>query len=173
MDDEIFLGALDLEKLTKTKASHLALLGQHRRAGHASFKLGRRRVWQKSAVLAWLAEQEAAIRQVAVPRARLSDEPSLASSAIRVVRAMRSRSFTHLAASSRESVEEAVLSAAYGTLCIDAGLSPGSNPWVALKLHQSALLEKASIDHREYRNCRIDFAWPVKRVGLRVNTWPR
>jgi len=81
--------------------------------------------------------------------------------------------FTNLASSSKESVEEAVLSAAYGTLCIDAGLSPGSNPRVALKLHQSGLLEKASIDHREYRNCRIDFAWPEKRVGLRVTTWPR
>jgi hypothetical protein len=81
--------------------------------------------------------------------------------------------FTNLASSSKESVEEAVLSAAYGTLCIDAGLSPGSNPRVALKLHQSGLLGKASIDHREYRKCRIDFAWPEKRVGLRVTTWPR
>ncbi len=80
--------------------------------------------------------------------------------------------FTNLASSSKESVEEAVLSAAYGTLCIDAGLSPGSNPRVALKLHQSGL-EKASIDHREYRKCGIDFAWPEKRVGLRVTTWPR
>lgn len=46
-------------------------------------------------------------------------------------------------------------------------------PRVALKLHQSGLLGKASIDHREYRKCRIDFAWPEKRVGLRVSTWPR
>ncbi len=78
-----------------------------------------------------------------------------------------------LADSSEEAAaEQAVLSAAYGTLCIDAGFSPGSNPRVALKLHQSGL-EKASIDHREYRKCRIEFAWPEKRVGLRVTTWPR
>ena len=39
MDDEIFLGALDLEKLTKTKAStwrYWASIG----SGPASFKLG-------------------------------------------------------------------------------------------------------------------------------------
>ena len=72
---------------------------------------------------------------------------------------IRVEAFTNLASSSKESGEEAVLSAAYGTLCIDAGLSPGSNPRVALKLHQSGLLGKASIDHREYRKCRIDFAW--------------
>ena len=59
MDDEIFLGALDLEKLTKTKAStwrYWASIG----SGPASFRLGRRRVWRKSTALAWLAEQEAA-----------------------------------------------------------------------------------------------------------------
>jgi hypothetical protein len=76
--------------------------------------------------------------------------------------------FTNLASSSKEAAGEAVLNAAYGTLCIDAGLSPGSSPRVALKLHQSGLLEKASIDHR-----LMDFAWPEKRVGLRVTTWPR
>jgi prophage regulatory protein len=53
------VGALDLEKLTGTKAStwrYWASIG----TGPASFKLGRRRVWRKSAVLAWLAEQEIA-----------------------------------------------------------------------------------------------------------------
>jgi prophage regulatory protein len=53
------VGALDLEKLTGTKAStwrYWASIG----TGPASFKLGRRRVWRKSAVLAWLAEQELA-----------------------------------------------------------------------------------------------------------------
>jgi hypothetical protein len=79
---------------------------------------------------------------------------------------------TQLAASSREA-EESVLSAAFTALCINAGLSSSSNPQVALRLHQRGLLEKASIDNLEYGKCRIDFAWPVKRVGLRVNTWPR
>ena len=49
----------DLEKFTGTKAStwrYWAMLGQ----GPASFKLGRRRVWRKAGVLAWLAEQETA-----------------------------------------------------------------------------------------------------------------
>ena len=46
-----------LERLTGTKAStwrYWASKGM----GPASFKLGRRRVWKKSVVLAWLAEQE-------------------------------------------------------------------------------------------------------------------
>ena len=54
-----FVGALDLEKLTGTKAStwrYWAMLG----TGPASFKLGRRRVWRKSEVMAWIAAQEAA-----------------------------------------------------------------------------------------------------------------
>ena len=58
MEDEFF-GARELEKLTGTKAStwrYWASIG----AGPASFKLGRRRVWKKSIVSAWLAEQEAA-----------------------------------------------------------------------------------------------------------------
>jgi prophage regulatory protein len=53
-----YLGALDLQELTGTKAStwrYWASIG----TGPASFKLGRRRVWKKSVVLAWLAEQEA------------------------------------------------------------------------------------------------------------------
>jgi hypothetical protein len=59
MDSEAFLGALDLEKLTGTKAStwrYWASIGE----GPASFRLGRRRVWKMSIALAWLAEQEAA-----------------------------------------------------------------------------------------------------------------
>lgn len=32
----------------------------HIGSGPANFKLGKRRVWRKSAVLAWIAEQEAA-----------------------------------------------------------------------------------------------------------------
>jgi hypothetical protein len=78
-----------------------------------------------------------------------------------------------LADSSEEAAaEQAVLSAAFEALCINSGLTPGPNPRVALKLHKCGLLEKASTDHREYGNCRIDFAWPNKRVGLRVSTWP-
>jgi prophage regulatory protein len=55
--DKDFLGARDLEALTGTKAStwrYWASIGE----GPASFKLGRRRVWKKSIVLEWLAEQE-------------------------------------------------------------------------------------------------------------------
>ncbi len=54
-----FLDADDLEELTGTKAStwrYWATVGE----GPASFKLGRRRVWKRSAVLAWIAEQERA-----------------------------------------------------------------------------------------------------------------
>jgi prophage regulatory protein len=57
--DRELVGALDLEKLTGTKAStwrYWASIG----TGPASFKLGRRRVWKKSVVLEWLTEQEAA-----------------------------------------------------------------------------------------------------------------
>ena len=49
----------DLEKLTGTKAStwrYWDSVGQ----GPPSFKLGRRRVWRRSSVLAWLVEREAA-----------------------------------------------------------------------------------------------------------------
>lgn len=57
--DRELVNAVDLEKLTGTRAStwrYWASMG----TGPASFKLGRRRVWKKSLVLAWLAEQEAA-----------------------------------------------------------------------------------------------------------------
>jgi prophage regulatory protein len=55
--DRELLGARDLEALTGTKAAtwrYWASIGQ----GPASFKLGRRRVWKKSIVREWLAEQE-------------------------------------------------------------------------------------------------------------------
>lgn len=54
-----YLDSLELEELTGTKAStwrYWAMTGQ----GPASFKLGRRRVWKRSAVLEWIAEQEKA-----------------------------------------------------------------------------------------------------------------
>jgi IS30 family transposase len=56
--------------------------------------------------------------------------------------------FTRLAASSREP-EESLLRAAFAALCNDAGLSPGSNPRVTLRLYQCGLFEKASTVSRE------------------------
>jgi prophage regulatory protein len=57
--DSEFVDSRWLEARTGTKAStwrYWASIGQ----GPPSFKLGRRRVWKKASVLAWLAEQEAA-----------------------------------------------------------------------------------------------------------------
>lgn len=56
MDGE-YMDAKDLENLTGTKEStwrYWAMIGE----GPASFKLGRRRIWKRSTVLAWVAEQE-------------------------------------------------------------------------------------------------------------------
>lgn len=56
MAEEI-LDSKELEQLTGTRAStwrYWASIGQ----GPASFKLGRRRVWKRSIIQAWLAEQE-------------------------------------------------------------------------------------------------------------------
>ena len=56
MDCEFF-SSTDLEKLTGTKAStwrYWANIG----TGPASFKLGKRRVWRKSDVISWLAQQQ-------------------------------------------------------------------------------------------------------------------
>jgi prophage regulatory protein len=56
-----YLDANDLEKITGTKAStwrYWAHIGR----GPASFRLGKRRVWRRSVVEAWLAEQEATAR---------------------------------------------------------------------------------------------------------------
>jgi prophage regulatory protein len=57
--DSEYLDSLDLEELTGTKAStwrYWAMNGD----GPPSFKLGRRRVWKKADVLAWLESQEKA-----------------------------------------------------------------------------------------------------------------
>ena len=54
-----YFGSLDLEQLTGIPAStwrYWASIG----SGPASFKMGRRRVWKKTTVLAWIAEQQAA-----------------------------------------------------------------------------------------------------------------
>ncbi|MGA9676019.1 MAG: helix-turn-helix domain-containing protein [Mycobacterium sp.] len=58
MENE-YLTAENLEEITGTKAStwrYWASVGQ----GPRSLKLGRRRVWKKSVVEAWLAAQESA-----------------------------------------------------------------------------------------------------------------
>ncbi|MEZ0363379.1 helix-turn-helix transcriptional regulator [Mycobacterium sp. pUA109] len=54
-----YLDSQDLESLTGTKAStwrYWAMIGE----GPVSFKLGRRRVWKRSTVLAWLESREKA-----------------------------------------------------------------------------------------------------------------
>lgn len=55
-----YMTAPELEELTGTRAStwrYWASIGQ----GPASFKLGRRRVWARRSVLAWLEAQEAKV----------------------------------------------------------------------------------------------------------------
>ncbi len=57
MDSTEYLSAGDLEAITGTPAStwrYFAHVGR----GPASLKLGRRRVWKRSTVELWLAEQE-------------------------------------------------------------------------------------------------------------------
>lgn len=59
------LGSKDLEVMTGTPAStwrYWAARGE----GPSSFLLGRRRVWRRSVVQAWLAEQEAFAARVQV-----------------------------------------------------------------------------------------------------------
>lgn len=54
-----YLDSLDLEHMMGTPASTWRYWA-HIGTGPASFKLGRRRVWKRSTVLAWLESQEAA-----------------------------------------------------------------------------------------------------------------
>jgi hypothetical protein len=70
-------------------------------------------------------------------------------------------------AGKREMSEQALLIAMYEALCIHAGLRPGRYPKLTFRLHEAGLLTKASVDHAE-KGHRIDFAWPAKRIGLRV-----
>jgi prophage regulatory protein len=59
MTSSEYLSASDLEELTGTPKStwrYWASIGQ----GPPSFRLGKRRVWRRSKVLAWLEEQEKA-----------------------------------------------------------------------------------------------------------------
>lgn len=57
MDPE-YLSAPELERLTGTRASTWRYWA-HVGTGPKSFKLGRRRVWKRADVLAWIAAQEA------------------------------------------------------------------------------------------------------------------
>lgn len=52
-----YLSSDDLEALTGTKASTWRYWA-HMGVGPASFKIGKRRVWRRVTVEAWLAEQE-------------------------------------------------------------------------------------------------------------------
>lgn len=57
MSEDEFLTAADLERWIGTKAAtwrYWAWMG----TGPRSFKIGRRRVWRRTVVEAWLAEQE-------------------------------------------------------------------------------------------------------------------
>lgn len=59
VDDSQYVDAADLEQMTGTKEStwrYWASIG----VGPKSFKIGKRRVWRRVTVEAWLAEQEAA-----------------------------------------------------------------------------------------------------------------
>jgi prophage regulatory protein len=62
-----YLSAPELEQLTGTPASTWRYWA-HIRSGPPSFKLGRRRVWKRSTVLAWIAEQEQASQRTDDPR---------------------------------------------------------------------------------------------------------
>lgn len=57
--DSEYLDSVDLEEMTGTPASTWRYWA-HIGSGPASFKLGRRRVWKRTTVLAWLEAQEAA-----------------------------------------------------------------------------------------------------------------
>lgn len=57
--DKDIVDAPELEIMTGTKASTWRYWA-HIGSGPPSFRLGRRRVWRKSDVLAWIATQEAA-----------------------------------------------------------------------------------------------------------------
>jgi hypothetical protein len=55
-----FFSSEDLEGLTGTPASTWRHWGSSGKYGPPSFVIGRRRVWKKSAVMAWLEAQESA-----------------------------------------------------------------------------------------------------------------
>ncbi|PPI95185.1 helix-turn-helix transcriptional regulator [Nocardia nova] len=59
MDSKEYMQAKDCEQLTGIPAGTWRYWA-HIGAGPASFKLGRRRVWRRSTIEAWIKEQEAA-----------------------------------------------------------------------------------------------------------------
>ncbi|MFI9414938.1 helix-turn-helix transcriptional regulator [Nocardia gamkensis] len=61
MSTERYLQAKDCEELTGIPAATWRYWA-HIGTGPTSFKLGRRRVWRESVILAWIAEQEQATR---------------------------------------------------------------------------------------------------------------
>lgn len=59
--ENLYLDAKQLEQLTGTQAStwrYWASVGECPPSFPPSFKIGKRRVWNRSAVMKWLAEQE-------------------------------------------------------------------------------------------------------------------
>jgi len=64
MPSELFLTAEELEDLTGIPASTFRYWA-HVRQGPPSFKLGRRRVWKRSDVMDWIADQERATKTTA------------------------------------------------------------------------------------------------------------
>lgn len=59
MGDDPIIQAPDIAEMCGVSVSTVRYW-DHAGTGPRSFKLGRRRVWRKSVVLAWIAEQEAA-----------------------------------------------------------------------------------------------------------------
>ena len=53
-----YMTAADLAELTGIPASTFRYWAHLGHGGPPSFKIGRRRVWKRAAVLAWLADQE-------------------------------------------------------------------------------------------------------------------
>jgi prophage regulatory protein len=72
MEKGELVDARELEALTGTRASTWRYWA-YNGCGPASFKLGKRRVWLKSDVLAWIADQRAATAVAAVNRLGHSD----------------------------------------------------------------------------------------------------
>jgi hypothetical protein len=78
---------------------------------------------------------------------------------------------THLAGLSAVGEEKAeVFNAAYTALCVNAGLPPGPDPRVTWRLHERGISEKCSIDHWECGKYHVDYAWPIKRIGIHLHS---
>nr|WP_280410050.1 DNA-binding protein [Nocardia brasiliensis] len=66
MNDEELLQAKDCERLTGIPAATWRWWA-HMGSGPTSFKLGRRRVWRRAVILAWIADQEEKTARGKVP----------------------------------------------------------------------------------------------------------